>query len=64
MDETLTGTSTPDQSGPGSNADEGLLHTSQMQFNILLRTPHFLYVGVFRRYSLHILSSAEMVKTV
>ena len=47
MDATLTGTTTPDQSGPGSNDDEGVFHIPQdpdlelhhqIEFNVIPRT--------------------------
>ena len=63
---TLTGTITPDQSGPGSNGDEGALHIPQikphyqMQFSVIPRTN--LWGRSLNSYSQHILSPVD--KTV
>ena len=41
----LTGTTSLGQSRPGSNDNERVLHTPQMQFSVIFRTP--LFVGSY-----------------
>ena len=61
MERIITGSTTPWQSGPGSNGDEEVINTpqiSRMQFRVILRTA-FLQ-GRHICISLHVLDAADL----
>ena len=70
MDETLTDSTTPGQSKPGSNDNQGLIHilkssknwaSRQMLFRIILRKHPFWGVSLSKGLGQHILSPTDLV---